>query len=366
MPEAKRRIAHSEASLGWGGQEIRVFKEMEAMQRRGHKVWLFAPVESKIYGEAASAGMQTFALDTGKARYPFSIAKVARELKRLKIEIVNTHSSRDGWIVGLAARLAGVRMLIRSRHIDVDYPNRFLSRIAFEHLPHRVLTTSEKIKSKLVTELGVKQEKISCVATGIDPSTYSPETVGKLRQELSIPESIPLVGVIAVLRSWKGHLGFLDAVRLVVDRAATAPQFILAGDGPIRKKIDAKIVELKLEQYVHLIGHRSDIPNVIASLSMVVLPSYAHEGVPQSLLQAQSMGKAVIGTTVGGIPEIIADRATGLLVPPNDPEALASAMLTLLEDRLLAGELGLKAREQIVQHHSIEHMCEILEAIYSG
>jgi len=363
MAHPPRRIAHSEASMGWGGQEIRIFREMEAMRERGHQLCLFAPVRSRIWSEAGAAGFDRVPMEVGKLMYPVSMVRCAHEFAMRGIEVVNTHSSRDGWIAGIAARVAGVPLLIRSRHVDVDYPNRFLSRITFHHLPKHVLTTSEKIRSRLMGELGLKAERVSCLPTGIDPSRFAPEIKGTLHHELNLPEETPLVGVIAVLRSWKGHLDFLEAVSLLV-KENTPAHFVLAGDGPMRQVVRDKIKELHLEDRVHLLGHRSDVPNVLASLQVVVLSSYAHEGIPQGLLQAQSMAKPVVGCAVGGIPEIVKEGVTGRLVPPRDPSALARAIGGLLENNEVAKQLGETGREQILKSHTLEGMCVAIEQIY--
>src|SRR5476651_909700 len=117
------RILHSESSLGWGGQEVRVLVELEWMRAHGHWVALAAHPESAIAKRAQAAGIPFFPLRTHKALLPFEIIRLAAWLIENRVDLVNTHSSNDGWLAGIAARLAG-RVLIRSRHIEVDYPNR--------------------------------------------------------------------------------------------------------------------------------------------------------------------------------------------------------------------------------------------------
>ncbi len=120
--------------------------ELSGFQRRGSEVWLIAPTDSEIFQRATAHQIPTEPLRLGKMNFPWEVIRLARWLRKNRIEVVNTHSSRDGWLVGLAARLARVPLIIRTRHIDVDYPNRWLSRHAFTTFADYVLTTSHKIK----------------------------------------------------------------------------------------------------------------------------------------------------------------------------------------------------------------------------
>ncbi len=356
-------ILHSESSNGWGGQEIRVFQEMLAMHARGHQVWMATPRCTTIFKKCQEAGIPIVEFNDAKWAYPFSILKLATWMKKNRIQVVNTHSSRDGWIVGLAARLARVPLILRSRHIDVDYPNRFVSRIAFGKVPHAVLTTSERISMRLIDELNLDEKCVLCVPTGIDIEMFKPQVTGKLREELNYPPSTKLVGVVAVLRSWKGHHVLLDAAK---NLSASHPdlKWVLAGDGPIRELLERRILDEGMNGYVHLLGHRTDVSNVMASLDIVVLPSTAHEGIPQTLLQAMAMGKPVIGTRVGGIPEIVKNGETGYLIPPQSADDLARAVDHLLKSPDWMREFGQKASDYVKHHHSVDHMIQQIEKIY--
>jgi len=358
------RILHSESSRGWGGQEVRVFVELEWMRARGHWVALAAHPESKIAKRAQEVGMTFYPLNTNKALLPAEIARMIAWLMRNRVEVVNTHSSNDGWLVGVAARLARRPILIRSRHIEVDYPNRFWSGLAYRTLPCHVLTTSQRIANRLSEELDIPASRVTCVSTGVDLARFSPEVKGTLRDELGLRPDVALVGMISVLRSWKGHATFLEAAAELLKSSKRPVRFVIAGDGPGREELTAKIVQTPWKDHVTLLGHRADVPNVLASLDVLVLPSYAHEGIPQIILQAEAMSRAVVATTVGGIPEVVEDGVTGLLVPPRNSDALAEKIGALLDDSDLRSRLGKAARENIERHHSLDAMGERLLALY--
>jgi glycosyltransferase involved in cell wall biosynthesis len=360
------RILHTESSRGWGGQEVRVLAELEWMRAQGHWVALGAHPESAIARRARDAGILFYPLRTPKVLLPFEIVRLAAWLISNRVEVVNTHSSNDGWLAGLAARLTRRPMLIRSRHIEVDYPNRFWSGLAFRSLPHHVITTSRQIADRLVAELDVPEGRVTCVATGVDLARFDPAIRGTLRAELGLASNVVLVGMISVLRSWKGHATFLEAAAKLLADEKRAVYFVIAGDGPAREEWTRFIQQEPWSGRVTLLGHRADVPNILASLDVLVLPSYAHEGIPQIILQAQAMARPVVATTIGGIPEVVEDGVTGLLVPPKDADLLAGKIAAALDDSNLATTLGQSARAQIEKSYSLDAMGTRLLALYDS
>jgi glycosyltransferase involved in cell wall biosynthesis len=206
---------------------------------------------------------------------------------------------------------------------------------------------------------------VSCIPTGIDLERFHFREKGTLHQELGLAPNIALVGMISVLRSWKGHATFLDAAgAYLIRNVKRSVRFVIAGDGPGRATLEEKIAQEPWKDHVTLLGHRSDVPNVLASLDALVLPSYAHEGIPQIILQAQAMSCPVIATTVGGIPEVVEDGVTGLLVPPRDSVALTEKISALLDDPKLSDRLVRSSREYVDKYHSLDTMGEQLLALY--
>lgn len=360
----KWKVVHTEASLGWGGQEIRIFREMQAMRERGHTCTLAAQRESRILEKCREAGFETFIISERPIGFPLSIIRLALYLRRFRPDVVNTHSSKDGWIGGIAARLAGVPLLIRSRHIEVDYPSRRRSRIAFGRLPDHVLTTSERIRGRLIAELDLEPGRVTCVPTGIDMNVFREKPVS-LRHEWGVPEGVPTYGMISVLRSWKGHRFFIEALKMLKEKGR-AFRAVIAGEGPGQERIESLLREHGLGAEVSLLGHREDVPRLLGSLDALVLPSTGHEGIPQIILQAHAAACPVIATSVGGIPEVVQDGITGRLVEPENSPALAQALIDATDRAGESTAMADRGRILVQEHHTTEVMCRTLEALYAS
>ena len=355
------RIAHSESSLGWGGQEHRVLAELVGFQKRGCPVRLLAPEPAALFRRAQEAGIPTVPLNVSKLRFPFNAVRLARWLRRERIEVLNPHSSRDGWLLGVAGRLARVPLIIRSRHIDVDYPNAWFSRHAFTTLADHLLTTSAKITAHFQASFGLADTRIATVPTGIDLARFSP--VGPRADLGKAPAGAPLVGMVSVLRSWKGHSTFLQAARQLRDSGFPA-RFVIVGDGPMRPALEKELAEARVAEFVTMAGHREDVPEVLRALDVLVIASTRHEGVPQIGLQALATKIPVVGSDVGGTPEIIRQGETGRNFPAGDAGALAQAVRATLAEAETNRAMCERGRSMVEQHHSLDAMLDQLDAIY--
>jgi glycosyltransferase involved in cell wall biosynthesis len=360
-PKHAWRIVHSESSTGWGGQEHRVMTELTGFQSRDSQVWLIAPPQSQIFRRATEATVPTLELRPGKWRFPFEVVRLAHWLRQQRVDVVNTHSSRDGWLVGIAARLAGVPFVVRTRHIDVSYPNRWLSRHAYTTLADHVLTTSQKINAHFREMFRLPDDRISTVPTGINLDRFSP--TGPKADLVPTAAGVPIIGMISILRSWKGHSTFLHAADLLRSSGFNAC-FVICGEGPMRNQIGKEIRELQLSDQVTLTGHREDVPEILRALSVLVIASTRHEGVPQIGLQALATKTPVVGSDAGGTPEIIRPGETGRIFPAGDAQALAEAIRETLEQPQATRAMRERGRAMVEARHGLETMLDTVSAIY--
>lgn len=352
-------ILHTESSMGWGGQEIRIVHESLGMIRRGKRVIIAAPAGSIIFKKACEAGIPALAADFKKTN-PFSVFMIAALIDGERPDIINTHSSSDSWVATVAAKLSKSRpRVIRTRHLSTPISRSFMSRIIYDLLPDAVMTTGDEIRRRMIEANRFGAQKIFSVPTGIDLDRFNP---GKVRPAFKAGSFA--VGMVGVLRSWKGHKFFLGATPEIMKQVPNV-HFYIAGDGPQRENIAAIIREMSLQESVTMLGHREDIPEVMASLDIIVHPSYANEGVPQSILQAFAMEKPVIASDVGAIREVVIDRETGLLIPPQDSPGIAEKVMELYRNPLLRQDLAKKGRQLVEKNHSLDMMLDKIEDIYS-
>ncbi len=365
LPQRTYTILHTESSLGWGGQERRVLAEAEAMQRRGHRLLLACDPRGELYRRAQGRGFHIAPLACGGyLRNLVAWLRLRRLLHVYKVDILNTHSSLDSWIGALAWRSLRKRPgLVRTRHLSTqvhdNLPTRWLYRA-----PGAIITTGESTRDLLSRHLGVPEQRIFSIPTGVSLEEFAPrEKSPELLARLQLPAAAFIFGTVAVLRSWKGHLYLLEALQKIV-RRGDAAFLVVVGEGPYRVVIEDRVRELGLEAWVRLVGYQEEVAPWFALMDAVVLASYANEGVPQALLQAMAMGKALVGAAVGGIPEVVIEDETGLLVPPRDAAALARALGLLMEDAGHRRELGQRGREFVAARFGLPQMAAEVEAVY--
>ncbi|MEK6673085.1 MAG: glycosyltransferase family 4 protein [Nitrospirota bacterium] len=354
------KILHTEASDGWGGQEIRIIQESLGMIRRGHRVAIAAPGKSMIFRKTAEAGINVFPASFNK-KNPFSVPGMFSLINREDFDIINTHSSSDSWVTAIAARFSKNRpLIIRTRHVSVPISRSFLSRMLYEGLTDAVMTTGEEIREMMIRDNRFDASRVFTVPTGIDLVRFDPSRVKPAFQKKGFS-----IGMVGVLRSWKGHRYFIEAIPEVIKKIPEA-LFYIAGAGPQQRNIKSLISGLSLHERVTMLGHREDVPEIMASLDVVVHPSYAHEGIPQSILQALAMKKAVVASDAGAVREVIIDNKTGLLIQPKNSLQLAERLVYLHNNPQLIAGFGDEGRRLVGENHSIGKMLDRIESIYSG
>jgi glycosyltransferase involved in cell wall biosynthesis len=357
------RVIHTESSTGWGGQENRTLQEALQMRERGVDILLVCQPGSGLGQRGREHGFDVAEVPMKRSLSPTAVFALAAEMRRFRPDIVNTHSGRDTLLAGFAARLGFPRTgrrprVVRTRHLILP----ITSRISYSWLPDRVVTVSHAVRENLIGS-GVPAGMITTITTGVDCTRFDPaRTAPVLRQELGIGDGTLLVGMVAILRFKKGHLDLLDAA-VEVAKALPDVRFVLAGNGPQRENLERAIAERGLQQRVHLLGLRRDIPDVLRSLDLFVLPTH-QEAFGTSFLEAQAMGVPVIGTDVGGVGEAVNQGVSGLLVPPHDPQALAAAILALGRDPQRRSAMSAAGRPWVLAEHSTGKMAERMLALY--
>jgi len=357
----KLKIVHTEASCGWGGQEIRILEEARGLIARGHDVSLLCPPESRIYSEAPRYNVPVTALPIGRKRLRGLLA-LRRWLNHNRPDVVNTHSSTDSWLTGLAcATLDEPPAVVRTRHISAPIAVNAGSRWLYGRSAQHVVTTGEALRRTLITELGLSAEHVTSIPTGIDTDRFSPGDKTTVRQALGLDPDCHYLGIVATLRSWKGHAYLLEAFAKL---NAPGWKLLIIGEGPQSENIQTKITALNLQDNVLLVGQKTDPETWMRALDIFCLPSYANEGVPQSIMQAMLTGLPIVTTPVGAILEAVDNNQTALVVPPRDVGALRDAIGRLMADPQLATQLGQQARQRAETNFSLQGMLVKMEHIF--
>lgn len=347
------RILHTEWSSGWGGQEQRIIMECTKLISRGHTVIIACQPDSSLFKKATE---RRILVEPVVIRGSFDLRAVwdiCRIIRKHGINVVNTHSGKDSWVGGFAAKLAGVDLLIRTRHIAIPLSN---SPLNFIHrMADGIVTTGEHIREAMIARNRIMPERIVSIPTGIALDRFTPEVDGgRVRGELGIDPNARVVTMVAIVRRLKRHDVLISAARLLKERFPDA-RYLVVGDGPGFDKIKGLATDGGVADRFIFTGHREDVPEILAASDLFVLTS-EKEGVPQSVAQAMAMEKAVVASPIGGIPELVRDGETGLMAKPSDPASFAAALSTLLEDEPLRRRLGKAARNHVLKSFTDETM----------
>lgn len=365
MPK-KIKILQLVEALNSGGME-RVIATLACGLDKGKydvEVWCLAQ-GGDIAQELLDREVTLKILNISNYHNPFSMLKLILRLKKARPDILHMHgyfASTAGRITG---KLAGVSILIthvhstywwyKKRHIVME---RLLS-----HITHKIICCSKAVEEFVQQKEAIKPSKTVVIYNGIDENRFNqPKDTSAIRQALTIKLSDQVVGIVASLTPQKGHTYFLEAACKILDVLPHA-KFLIVGDGILRKELEQKAYDLNIAVNVIFTGERKDIPDLLSIMDVIILSSHIREGMPISLLEAMAAARPVVATNIGGIPEVIVDGQTGLLVEPQNSQSLASATINLLKDRDYALALGENGKQRFSQFDS-KTMIDKIEELY--
>lgn len=311
-------------------------------------------LDGKIKGSLFSAA--TFA----------GIARFAREFRRNRVDVVHTYLPRGELVGAVAGRLAGVPIIVCGKR-GCHYRRRAEAvgcRIG-NGLATRVLANAKAVKDFVAEDEGCPPEKIVVIENGVDAERFAPVADRRAaKQRLGLDPDAPVVGTITRARVRKGYEEFLRA-SADIRRVHPRTQVVVVGQDTVEQAPRELIASLGFGPDLHLLGLRSDIPDVLAAFDVFVLSSH-DEGMSNAVMEAMSVGRPIVATDVGGAPEMIEEGVSGLLVPPKVVEPLARAMQRMLDDPAAAEEMGRAARRTVEERFSIEVMVERVSRLYEA
>ena len=359
-------ILHSESATGWGGQEIRIFQESQLLLERGHRVSLVCQPTSYLCKKSlaiSSPNFNCYPLLMKSTANPFSIVSIFKILKKTKADIIHTHSSIDSWLVGSVAKLSQIPV-IRSRHISIPIKNMFPNNWLYSRIPRKIITSGEAISEVVKSVPGVNPRNVKSVSAGVDFRRFDFKINGiKIREELGVNPGQPLIGKIGVIRGWKGYNYLLEAAPIILKKFPDA-RFVFVGNGPGFEQTKSIAKSLGLKQKLTFLGHRDDIPEIMAGLDIQVLASFAGEGTPQVIPQAFAMKTPLVATRVGSVPEMLGKGKRGILVEPKNSVDLANGIINLIENPSIRNELAEKGYEFCRNELGVDRMIDETITIY--
>jgi glycosyltransferase involved in cell wall biosynthesis len=354
------RIAHIEAGRHLYGGAAQVGYLLEELAGRGVESLLICPPGSEL-GATADASLVRPLPMRGELDATL-VPRLARELRRLNPDLVHVHSRRGADLYGgFAAALAGVPAIV-TRRVDAPEPAAFAR---LKYRPYRALVALSRAIERQLADAGVARERIVLIPSGVDTRRYRPDAAARerLRAAFALPGDALVVGVVAQLIERKRH-SWLFALLPELAREWPALRVVCFGRGPLERRLRAELTERGLAGRVVLAGFRADLPTLLPGLDLLAHPA-AREGLGLALLEAASAGVPLVACAVGGVPDVVVDGETGLLVPRDDAAALAQALRALLAAPEERRRLGAAARRHAERRFDLGYLVAAHHSLYT-
>jgi glycosyltransferase involved in cell wall biosynthesis len=362
MDQAALSLIHVDTARDWRGGQAQVESLVRGLAGRGHRVTLVTPAGSRLAQRLAGTPIEIVA-DSTRGEWDWW---AGRRLRRLaeegRADLIHAHSALAHAMAWLAHGGRRRPPIVVSRRVDFPVGGNWFSRRKYIHPACYYLAISAAVRDVLIRG-GVAAERVFLVPSGVDPGkfTYRSDRAAT-RRSLEISDDAFLVCNVAALTDHKDHAMLVRAAKIAL---AEAPQmrFIVLGEGELRPQLEEQIAEAGLGERFRLLGFRDGIEPYLAAADLFALSSHL-EGLCTSLLDAMLLERAVVATRAGGIPDIVVDGETGLLVSPRQSQALAGAMVRLARDGDLRGRLAAAGARRVREHFSMERTVELTHAAY--
>lgn len=356
-------IVHVLSSYGVGGQE-RVALDLAIGQRaRGYSVAVISlapPPDGAMAAEFAEAGIAVHRVPKRDGLDPTLVPRLARTLRRLGARVVHTHNPLPLIYGAPAARLVGARAIHTKHGKNPGSRGHRVLRRAAAQLVHAFVAVSETTAAQARAQRDAPPARLHTIPNGIRLDRYAPDAAARaaVRAELGLGDAW-VVGTVGRLDAYKNQALL---VRAMAPLLSAGVRLVIVGDGDARPEVEAAVAALPDPRWVVLTGRRMDVPRVVHAFDVFALSSKT-EGLPLVVPEAMAAGLPIVATAVGGLPGVIDERVTGLLVPV-DEAALGGALAELVRDRDLARRLGARAREVALARYDASRMVDAYLALY--
>ena len=363
----KIRALHLVEDLKIGGAERLIADIAEGLdsQKFDVTVWCVAR-GGEIADELNEKGIKVKILGIISYYNPLNILKLARLLRKAKPDIVHTHGYFASVIGRIAAKIAGILILINHVHSTYwDYRKRHILMEKFLSIfTHKIICCSKAVEDFVRDYERIKPSKTVVIYNSVDEDNFSTFKNGSsAKAQLGVDSGVSLVGTVSSLAPHKGHKYLIQAAPMILD-ILPSTKFLIVGDGILREKLEEQVKNLNLISNVIFTGTRKNIPDLLSAMDIFVLPSCSREGLGISIIEAMAAEKPVVATDIGGIPEVVKNGETGFLVLPRNSEALAQAIIELLRNPKKANTMGKKGRIRFQEKFTNKRMLSEVENLY--
>lgn len=347
----KINVLEAITSARLGGADIAVLGICRALSRLDARVQLFCPAGRPVGSSAADQGIRTVSWRTHGKLDLVTVLRLASLMKRSGIDVIHTHLSTASLLGAFAARLAGKASVA---HVHG------LNKITCFNYSTLVVAVSEAVKQHVCSQ-GLSEARVRVVHNGVDLSQFSPSDSCGAELPFASRNGTPLFSVFGRLSEEKGQRVALGAMSILLKDYPDA-KLALAGEGPDLGELQAAAEALGISSSVYFTGFLPNVRGLMLASNAVIVPSLK-EGFGLVAIEAMALARPLVATSVGGLAEVVLDRETGLVVPPNDPSAMARSMKSLIEDRALAERMGRRGRERVADCFELESQTRALLSI---
>ena len=357
------RVMHLVYSLRPGGMEFGVVKLVNGLDRRRVQSSICSTKPAAILKDLVARDVKQFEFDRRDGNDPKLVWQLYQLFKRERPHVVHTHAWGTLLEGLLAARLAGVPVVVHGEHgtLQLKGYQRWVQKAAWS-ATDRVLSVSSRLAERMAAETSFAAERITTIRNGVDLSRFQSVDRAAARQSIGVGATTLVVGTVGRLVPVKDQSTLLEAVSLLRNSGIDVT-LVIAGDGPLRGALSQRASALGIANAVSFLGHRGDVEAVLAALDVFVLSSVS-EGLSNTILEAMAAGTPVVATQVGGADELVDDGVTGILVPAASPRAMADALARLLTDHGQRRTMGAAGRARVEASFNLDTMIRNYETLY--
>ena len=364
------------ASNAAGGMGLHIFYLAQFLDKEKFETSVILGPGYPLDKEFRKKGIRTFFVSMSRKISPIrnliGLFQIYKILKTEKPDIVHTQTSIGGFSGRIAARLSRVPIIIFGiqgygshdyQHFFKKYSFLLIEKVV-DKITYHNITVSKALKNTGIKRGIFIPKKVSVIYNGIDLDKFNKKlNVQEKKQQFNLELKFPIVGFIGRLEPQKGIEYFIGAASLI-NKSLPTVKFLIAGDGPLRKKMEKLVLRLGISSNTIFAGWRTDIPEILGIMDVFCLTSL-WEGCPFVLLEAMAMRKPVVVTDIDVVSEIIKNEETGLVVPVREPEQIAHSCLRFLRNKNWALKIGEAARKTIEQRFTVDKMVEEHEKLYT-